>query len=141
MPGEQHCTGAHYDLIYLRGGTDRICTSWIPIGDIDVAGGGLIYLEGSDSWGRRKEAEFSAGSRHLPPEERISAYNKNMKTGWLSSNLPAMADDLDTRWLAADYEAGDMVCIAPSMVHAIDHERRSAQTHPPLHGHQLSTRP
>jgi len=117
-PGDPRATGAHYDLIYLRGGTDRICTSWIPIGDIAVVGGGLIYLEGSDRWGRRKEAEFAALNRSLPPQERISAYNKNMTTGWLSDDLAAMADDLNTRWLVADYEAGDMVVHSPYMVHA-----------------------
>ena len=25
-------TGAHYDLVYLRGGTDSVCSSWIPLG-------------------------------------------------------------------------------------------------------------
>lgn len=117
-PRDRQCTGAHYDLIYLRGGTDRICTSWIPIGDVPVALGGLIYLEGSDTWGRRKEAEFSARNRDLAPEQRISAYNKNMKTGWLSNDLASMAEELDTRWLVADYEAGDMVVHSPYIVHA-----------------------
>ena len=55
------------------------------------------------------EAQFSKDSAGLSPEERISAYNKNMTTGWLSSDLATMADQLDTRWLVADYEAGDMV--------------------------------
>jgi ectoine hydroxylase-related dioxygenase (phytanoyl-CoA dioxygenase family) len=117
-PGDAKCTGAHYDLIYLRGGTDRLCTSWIPIGDIPVEMGGLVYLEGSDAWGRRKEAEFAARNADLPREERISAYNKNMGTGWLSKDLPALADSVDTRWLIADYEAGDMVVHSPYMVHA-----------------------
>jgi ectoine hydroxylase-related dioxygenase (phytanoyl-CoA dioxygenase family) len=117
-PGGRHCTGAHYDLIYLRGGTDRLCTSWIPIGDVPVERGGLVYLEGSDAWGRRTEAQFSALNRDLPPEQRISAYNQNMKTGWLSNDLGALADELDTRWLIADYEAGDMVVHSPYMVHA-----------------------
>ena len=127
-PGDRQSTGAHYDLIYLRGGTDRICTSWIPIGDTPVACGGLVYLEGSDAWGRRKEAEFATRNRDLHPEERISAYNKNMKAGWLSNNLAAMADELDTRWLVADYEAGDMMVHSPYIVHAstmnVDPERR-----------------
>jgi ectoine hydroxylase-related dioxygenase (phytanoyl-CoA dioxygenase family) len=127
-PGDTRCTGAHYDLIYLRGGTDRICTSWIPIGDTPVVCGGLVYLEGSDAWGRRKEAEFAERNRDLPPEERISAYNRNMKIGWLSNDLAPMADALDTRWLVADYEAGDMVVHSPYMVHAstmnVDPERR-----------------
>jgi ectoine hydroxylase-related dioxygenase (phytanoyl-CoA dioxygenase family) len=51
VPGDPSCTGAHYDLTYLRAGTDALCTSWIPIGDIPVAMGGLIYLEGSHSAG------------------------------------------------------------------------------------------
>jgi ectoine hydroxylase-related dioxygenase (phytanoyl-CoA dioxygenase family) len=127
-PGDRQCTGAHYDLIYLRGGTDRICTSWIPIGDVPVECGGLVYLEGSDGWGRATEAEFSARNRDLPPEERVSAYNKNMKTGWLTNDLAALADKLDARWLVADYEAGDMVVHSPYMVHAstmnVDPERR-----------------
>jgi len=117
-PGDRQSTGAHYDLIYLRGGTDRICTSWIPIGDVPVERGGLVYLEGSDEWGRTKEAEFAARNRDLHPEERISAYNKNMEGGWLSNDLAAMADDLNTRWLVANYEAGDMMVHSPYMVHA-----------------------
>jgi hypothetical protein len=50
------------------------------------------------------------------------------KTGWLSNNLAAMAEELDTRWLIADYEAGDMVVHSPYMVHAstmnVDPEKR-----------------
>jgi hypothetical protein len=117
-PGDESCTGAHYDLVYLRGGTDRLCSSWIPIGDTSVDMGGLIYLEGSDSFGRRKEAEFTTLNAALPPEERISAYNRNMNAGWLSKDLPSMADELNSRWLVADYEAGDMVVHSPYMIHA-----------------------
>ncbi|HRA68344.1 MAG TPA: phytanoyl-CoA dioxygenase family protein, partial [Caldilinea sp.] len=84
-PGDPNCTGAHYDLVYLRAGTDQICTSWIPIGDIPVEMGGLIYLEGSDGWGRTTEAEFSVKNADLSPEERLSAYNRNMNEGgWLT---------------------------------------------------------
>lgn len=117
-PGDRQCTGAHYDLIYLRGGTDRICTSWIPIGNVPVECGGLVYLERSDAWGRQMEAAFGERNRDLPPEQRISAYNKNMAGGWLSNDLGKLADELDTRWLIADYEAGDMVVHSPYMIHA-----------------------
>jgi ectoine hydroxylase-related dioxygenase (phytanoyl-CoA dioxygenase family) len=117
--GDQACTGAHYDLTYLRAGTDRLCTSWIPIGDIPVDMGGLIYLEGSDGWGRQLEAEFSRKNANLPPEERINAFNKNMsESGWLSKDLPTIADRMSGRWLMADYEAGDMMVHSPYMIHA-----------------------
>ncbi len=116
---EDSCTGAHYDLTYLRAGTDRVCTSWIPIGDIPVEMGGLVYLEGSDALGRQLEAEFSAKNAQLPPEERINAYNKNMsETGWLTKDLPSLANRLNSRWLMADYEVGDMVVHSPYMIHA-----------------------
>ncbi len=116
---DDSCTGAHYDLTYLRAGTDRVCTSWIPIGDIPVDMGGLIYLEGSDALGRQLEAEFSAKNAHMLPEERMSAYNKNMnESGWLTKDLPSLADRLNSRWLIADYEAGDMVIHSPYMIHA-----------------------
>ena len=118
-PGSAFSTPAHYDLIYFRGGTDTVCTSWIPIGDIPVEMGGLVYLEGSDRVGRRMEAEFAANNRNLTPEERISAYNKNMtEGGWVTKNLPEMADRFDTRWLMADYEAGDMMVHSAYMIHA-----------------------
>jgi ectoine hydroxylase-related dioxygenase (phytanoyl-CoA dioxygenase family) len=126
-PGDPSCTGAHYDLTYLRAGTDRVYTCWIPIGDIPVEMGGLLYLEGSHTWGRKMEAEFSAMNAHLPLEERISAYNRNMaEAGWLTKNLPSLADRLEARWLAADYEAGDMVIHSAYTIHAAT-ENRSPQ--------------
>jgi len=46
-PGGGQATGAHYDLVYLREGTDQVLTAWIPLGDCPIQDGGLIYLEGS----------------------------------------------------------------------------------------------
>jgi ectoine hydroxylase-related dioxygenase (phytanoyl-CoA dioxygenase family) len=118
-PGDPDSTGGHYDLTYLRAGTDRVYTSWIPMGDIPVEMGGLVYLEGSDKWGREMEAKFAAANASLPYEERISAYNKNMaEGGWLTKDLPSLAERLNARWLIADYEAGDMVVHSGYMIHA-----------------------
>src|SRR5215472_8572841 len=133
-PGEEHCTGGHYDLIYLRAGTDQFCTSWIPLGDIPVEMGGLLYLERSDAVGRQMEAEFRVKNAELPPEERISAFNRNMReNGWISTNLVEMADRFQSRWLIADYEAGDMVIHSPYMIHA------ATLNHDPLDRCRLST--
>jgi ectoine hydroxylase-related dioxygenase (phytanoyl-CoA dioxygenase family) len=119
IPGDPNSTGAHYDLTYLRGGTDRVCTSWIPIGDVPVEMGGLIYLEGSHTLGRKMESEFTALNAHLPEEEKISAYNRNMsETGWLTKDLPSLADRIAGRWLRANYEAGDMVVHSAYTIHA-----------------------
>lgn len=37
--------GVHYDQIFLRHGEPTSVTAWVPIGDIKLNGGGLIYLE------------------------------------------------------------------------------------------------
>ena len=118
-PHNSFTTPAHYDLIYLRGGTASVVTSWIPIGDTPVEMGGLVYLEGSDRIGREMEAEFAAKNTQLSPEERISAYNRNMSEGgWVGKDLAAMADRFNARWLIADYEAGDMMVHSSYMIHA-----------------------
>lgn len=120
-----HSTGAHYDLTYLRGGTDKVLTSWIPLGDIPVEMGGLVYLEGSHTYGTTTEAEFRLKNAELSPEERISAYNRNMtQGGWLSKDLPSLAERLNSRWLMADYEAGDMVVHTAYMIHAATNNLR-----------------
>jgi ectoine hydroxylase-related dioxygenase (phytanoyl-CoA dioxygenase family) len=118
-PGDSATTPAHYDLIYLRAGTDKVCSSWIPLGDTPVEMGGLVYLENSNTLGRKMEAEFSANNSNLTPAERISAYNKNMtEGGWVGKDLADMAERFDSRWLIADYEMGDMVVHSPYMIHA-----------------------
>jgi ectoine hydroxylase-related dioxygenase (phytanoyl-CoA dioxygenase family) len=118
-PNTKVSTPAHYDLIYLRGGTSNIVTAWIPIGDISVADGGLVYLKNSHALGVQMEKEFRLKSTDFSPEEQINAYNKNMtEGGWVSNNLPEMAEKFDTQWLAADYEAGDVVLHSPFMIHA-----------------------
>lgn len=117
-PGDPHCTGAHYDLVYLRAGTDRLCTSWIPIGAAPVEMGGLVYMEGSDAFGRDLEARYARDSAGLSPQERLAAVNAVMTSGWLTKDLPSLAEQMGGRWLVADYEAGDMVVHSPFMIHA-----------------------
>jgi phytanoyl-CoA hydroxylase len=46
-PGNK-AIGVHYDQIFLRHGEPTSVTAWVPMGDIDVTGGGLIYLENGE---------------------------------------------------------------------------------------------
>jgi ectoine hydroxylase-related dioxygenase (phytanoyl-CoA dioxygenase family) len=118
-PRDPAATGAHYDLVYLRGGTDRFCTVWIPVGDIPVEMGGLTYLEASHEKGRRLEAEFRRRNLERSEQEHLNAFNKNMgENGWVSKDLPGMADRFDSRWLIADYEAGDVMLHGAYTIHA-----------------------
>lgn len=106
-PGESGigtATQAHYDLLYLRGGSDRVLSSWIPLGDCPVELGGLAYLEGSHRRVRADEAMADPAS--MRPAASITP------------DLPALAEEHDARWLLADYQAGDMVVHTAHTIHA-----------------------
>jgi ectoine hydroxylase-related dioxygenase (phytanoyl-CoA dioxygenase family) len=119
LPKSDNATPAHYDLIYLRAGTDNIITVWIPIGDISTEEGGLMYLEGSHLEGVKLEKEFSIKNTNLSREEQINAFNKNMtEGGWISKDFPDLANKFNSRWLIANYEAGDVLLHSPYLIHA-----------------------
>lgn len=46
-PGNK-AIGVHYDQIFLRHGDPTSVTAWVPMGDVSLAGGGLIYLENGE---------------------------------------------------------------------------------------------
>ena len=104
-PGESGigtATQAHYDLVYLRGGTDRVVSAWIPLGDCPVERSPLIYLEGSHHQVRAREA---AGVLKRPAAS-------------ITADLPALAEEYDSRWLVADFAAGDVMVHNAYLVHA-----------------------
>lgn len=117
----------HYDKIFLRDGEADFLTAWIPIGDCAVTGGGLLYLEGSSVLGLAIEKDFAGRAKALSPEERIHAYNVHMmRSGALGSDAELFAQDMERqrtgegnrpRWLAASFEAGDVVFHDPYMIH------------------------
>ncbi|MGH3322343.1 MAG: phytanoyl-CoA dioxygenase family protein [Streptosporangiaceae bacterium] len=104
-PGETGigtATQAHYDLVYIREGTDRVLSSWIPLGDCPIGRGGLLYLEGSH--------------HQVIHEERIGKLRRPAAS--ITADLPRLAEERDARWLVADYAAGDMVVHSAYTIHA-----------------------
>lgn len=82
--------------------------------------GGLVYLKGSYLKGEAMEAQFRLENASLPPEERVSAYNRNLtEGGWISRRLSEVAQKVGGRWLIADHQAGDIVLHSPYTIHAV----------------------
>ncbi|XHF97263.1 hypothetical protein AWENTII_000860 [Aspergillus wentii] len=111
--------GVHYDQIFLRYGEPTAVTAWVPIGDIKLNGGGLIYLEDGDAVGLKLEQEFTTKAKQagLTDEEAKSAFNSNMMATGLLSETPAeFAKEHNRRWLVSAYEAGDVVLHKPHAV-------------------------
>ncbi|KAJ6131221.1 Phytanoyl-CoA dioxygenase [Penicillium sp. IBT 18751x] len=120
IPGSKPI-GVHYDQIFLRYGDPTSITAWVPMGDIKLNGGGLIYLEDGDSIGIEMEQAFFTKAKQagLSDEEAKSAFNSNMMATGLLSETPAQfALDHGRKWLVSAYEAGDVVLHKPHMIHA-----------------------
>lgn len=109
VPGGE-TTQVHYDQIFLRGGPPTALTAWVPLGDCPVNGGGLLYLENSVPLGQELEDGFTDAAKDFTQEERISAFNANMTHGgFLEKDSGRFGTVWGRKWLAADYEAGDVV--------------------------------
>ena len=112
-------TPVHFDQMYLRAGPPTSLTAWVPIGDVSLEGGGLMYLERSTDIGKKTEDDFARNAHNLSDEERISAFNKNMSDGgFLSRDTVSYGREARRKWLIAEYEAGDVIFHNPYMVHA-----------------------
>lgn len=125
-PGNK-AIGVHYDQIFLRHGEDTSVTAWVPMGDIDLHGGGLIYLENGHTLGAEIEQSFTtkAKTSGMTDEEAKNAFNKNMMSGGLLADGPAeFGRQHNRRWLLTAYEAGDVVLHSAYTIHAstINHD-------------------
>lgn len=119
-PGNK-AIGVHYDMIFLRHGTDDAVTAWVPMGDVRIQGGGLIYLEKSHELGSELEADFAkrAEDSGLTAEEAKNAFNQNMMHGGMLADGPIEFAKIHNRkWLLTAYEAGDVVLHQAYMIHA-----------------------
>lgn len=142
IPGSKPI-GVHYDQIFLRYGEPTAVTAWVPMGDIKLNGGGLIYLQNGkysvicwsdfvvygvliivgDRVGQKIEEDFTNKAKQagLTEEQARSAFNSNMMATGLLSEFPAeFARENNSRWLVSAYEAGDVVLHKPHMVRIFD---------------------
>jgi phytanoyl-CoA hydroxylase len=117
IPGGD-ATPVHYDQSFLRAGPATALTAWVPLRDCAINGGGLLYLEDSVSLGIEMEKGFAEAAKDFTEEERLSAFNAAMtESGFLERDSGKFSKLWRRKWLAADYEAGDVVLHNPFFIH------------------------
>ena len=117
-PGSK-AIGVHYDQSFMRHGEPTSVTAWVPIGDVRLDGGGLIYLKDSEALGKEIEHGFAeqARSKGMTDEQMKDAFNANMMTtGFLCDGPADFGRKYGRKWLVAEYEAGDVVFHTPHTV-------------------------
>mgnify|MGYP001821674872 FL=1 len=101
-PGEG--CGFHYDGPYMARGTERLFSSWIPLGDITRVEGGLIILEPSE-----RQTRLLEGYANMDADKD--------KLEWIGLDPEKLRKRFGGRWLGADYEAGDVLCFSMRTLH------------------------
>lgn len=107
-PGEG--CGFHYDGPYMNRGSDKIFTTWIPLGDVPRHEGGLIILENS----HKSEKLLNTYAKRDADKEKIP---------WLGTDPIKLQKQLGGRWLTTDFQAGDVLCFGMHILHgAMDNQ-------------------
>lgn len=102
------CTGAHFDWVYMGRGSQRLVTSWLPIGDVPARMGGLAILEGSHRIESMDRLRRTYGAMDV---------DRDKVQGWFSEDPAELAAMAGTRWLTADYRAGDALLFTMHTMH------------------------
>lgn len=98
---------AHADFTYLNRGTKRVVSIWIPLGDVPLEAGGIVYLKDSnDADTDMLRIKLNRFKRPEKDERPITA------------DLKAIADETGKPWMYTDFKAGDIILHTPFVVHA-----------------------
>ncbi|MFA5056975.1 MAG: phytanoyl-CoA dioxygenase family protein, partial [Opitutaceae bacterium] len=121
--GKGFGTDPHCDIVYMGRGSSRLCTLWVPYGDISYDIGGLMILETSH---KREQVLKNYLSRDVdkycenrPEAEKIKSGEIPWTWGGVLSNNPSsLSEHLGGRWLSAEYRMGDILIFGMKTVHA-----------------------
>ena len=121
--GKGFGTDPHCDNVYMGRGSSRLCSVWIPYGDITYDIGGLMVLEGSHRQSERLKHYLNRDvdnyCENRPEKKKIESGEIPWKWGGVLSNNPrSLREHLGGRWLSAEYRMGDMLIFGMRTVHA-----------------------
>jgi len=87
----------HFDHVYMNRGSARVLTAWIPLGDVPLEAGPIVFVEGSHRF-----------------DDLIARYrgidvDRDAMPGSFPEDAVAFARSRGARLLTADFRAGDVV--------------------------------
>jgi hypothetical protein len=96
----------HYDCPFFTRKTNRILSIWIPLGDVPVADGPLLVIEGSHQFEDLIQ-EMSAIDQEIPSAQKMS----------YDQSAISFAMQRKTRILTTDFGVGDVIIFSMLMAH------------------------
>ena len=110
---------AHSDWVYMRRGTPRLYTAWIPLMDVPLSYGPLMVLEDShlDNPHTRRYLRMDADKLGYFDAPRLK-HGTLVHGGCYSRRPDRVREEFGTRWLSTDYRLGDVMIFSTRNVHA-----------------------
>lgn len=107
--GNEEYTGAHYDIVYMGRGSDRLHTTWIPMGDIDVEQGTLAMCVGSHSAAEFEKLRRTYGRMDV---------DRDLVEGWFTKEPMEITEKFGGRWATTNFRMGDVMIFGMYEMHA-----------------------
>jgi hypothetical protein len=109
LTGHGESTGAHVDNVYMSRGSERVHTSWTPLGDVPLELGPLAILVGSHRLPSYAPLRETYGRMDVD-RDRVG--------GILERDPQALVERFGGRWATADFRAGDVLVFGMLTMHA-----------------------
>ncbi|MBL8671914.1 MAG: phytanoyl-CoA dioxygenase family protein [Alphaproteobacteria bacterium] len=104
LPGR--ASPLHFDHVYMNRGSARIVTFWVPLGDVPIAAGPIVVVEGSHRFADLAEAYRGHDVDRDPS-----------RPGSLAVDALSLAAQRGCRLLSADFRAGDVLAFGMFTLH------------------------
>jgi hypothetical protein len=98
-------SGAHYDIVYMGRGTQKVYTAWTPLGDVPLEMGPLAVLVGSHRFERVRE---TYGKMDV---------DRDHVTGSFSNDPVEVMDRHGGQWRTSGFKAGDVLIFGMFTMH------------------------
>lgn len=108
--GHEQFTGAHYDVVYMGRGSERLHTTWIPMGNTPIEQGVLAVCEGSHNHPSFEKVRRTYGRMDV---------DRDRVQGWFSDDPLEIVERYGGRWLTTPHFApGDVLVFGMYTMHA-----------------------
>ena len=107
--GNEKYTGAHYDIVYMGRGSERLHTVWLPFADIPLEQGCLAMC---------------VGSHNSPDFERLRQtygridVDRDLLEGWFTKDPLEITEKFGGVWQTTNFYAGDIIFFGMYTMHA-----------------------
>lgn len=107
--GNEGFTGAHYDIVYMGRGSDRLHTTWIPLGDTPIDHGTLAVCVGSHRLASFEKLRLTYGRMDV---------DRDLIQGWFTDDPLDITTRFGGVWRTAAFEMGDVMIFGMHTLHA-----------------------